>query len=88
MGLLETLSLYMTAVLAIPIALLGVEFLLGGRFITGGGFLAVAAAVVVARQYVPSVLSPVISPVEQAVMKDRSGSETRRQNRGDESDDE
>lgn len=52
MELLDTVTLVGTLVLALPIAMLGVEFaFVDGRLLTGIGFLAVAAALVVGQHY-------------------------------------
>lgn len=55
MGLLDTISLFGAAVLAIPIALLGVEFLVRGRTVAGVGFLALGVALLAGKYYLPGV---------------------------------
>jgi hypothetical protein len=52
MGIIDTISLAGTLVLALPIGMLGVEFLVGGRTAMGVGFVAVAAALVVGQHYI------------------------------------
>lgn len=52
MNLIDTISLAGTLVLALPIAMLGVEFLAGGRTLEGVGFLAVAAGLLVGQHYI------------------------------------
>jgi len=52
-GILELLGLAATVTVALPLALLGVEFLVfGGRPVTGVAFLAIAAGMVALRSYV------------------------------------
>lgn len=50
LGILEMIGLATTLVLAIPISLVGLEFLLGDRPISGLGLLLLAAALVVASR--------------------------------------
>ncbi|QLD85887.1 hypothetical protein HWV23_09165 [Natronomonas halophila] len=52
MGIIDTISLAGTLVLALPIGMLGVEFLVGGRTAMGVGFIAVAAALVIGQHYI------------------------------------
>jgi hypothetical protein len=52
MGIIDTISLAGTLVLALPIGMLGVEFLVGGETAMGVGFVAVAAALVVGQHYI------------------------------------
>ncbi|MFQ3319325.1 MAG: hypothetical protein ACI8UR_001501 [Natronomonas sp.] len=52
MSFIDTLTMFGTAIVVAPIALLGVEFVAGGRLFVGVGFLAVAAALVVAEHYI------------------------------------
>lgn len=51
MGLIDTVALVGTLVLALPIAMLGVEFVVGGRTLEGVGFLVVAVALVGGQHY-------------------------------------
>ncbi|UPV98810.1 hypothetical protein M0R88_09725 [Halorussus gelatinilyticus] len=50
-GILGTLQLAATLVFALPIALLGIQFLLDGKTLLGGGFVAVAVLMVVLEEY-------------------------------------
>jgi hypothetical protein len=52
MGIIDTISLAGTLVLALPIGMLGVEFLVGGRTAMGVGFVAIAAALVIGQHYI------------------------------------
>jgi len=69
MGLLDTLGLFGTAVLAAALDLLGVEFLLTGRPLLGVGFLAIAAALVVGARLKPGI-EDALAPVGGAVVPD------------------
>lgn len=51
-GILGTLGLAATLVFAIPVAMLGVDFLLKGRPALGTGFLFVAALMIAVEEYV------------------------------------
>ncbi|WP_336136481.1 DUF7533 family protein [Natronomonas amylolytica] len=55
MGLIDIISLAGTLVLALPIGMLGVEFLVGGRTAMGVGFIAIAGALVVGQHYIGGV---------------------------------
>ena len=71
MGLLDTAALFGTVALALPIALLGIEFLAGGR-IEGAAFLAVAAGLVVGQHYaLPSIKRRLAGSAVDAVTGDR-----------------
>ncbi|MFC7081439.1 DUF7533 family protein [Halorussus caseinilyticus] len=50
-GIIGTLQLAATLVFALPVGLLGVQFLLDGETILGGGFLVVAVMMVVLEEY-------------------------------------
>jgi hypothetical protein len=51
-GVLDTIGLAATLVFAIPIAVAGADFLRRGELLAGGGLLAVAALMVLIKQYV------------------------------------
>lgn len=68
MNLLDTITLFGTAVLAAPIGLLGIEFLLGGRPIVGGGFLAIAVGLVAGSHFKPSLKGMVADTVVDTVI--------------------
>jgi hypothetical protein len=51
-GIIGTLQLAATLVFAIPVAMLGVDFLLRGRLLAGGGFLLIAVLMVAVEEYV------------------------------------
>ena len=50
-GILGTLQLAATLVFALPVGLLGVQFLMDGKTLLGGGFLGVAVLMVVLEEY-------------------------------------
>ncbi|NEU57906.1 hypothetical protein [Halorussus sp. MSC15.2] len=50
-GILGTLQLAATLVFALPVGLLGVQFLANGQPLLGGGFVAVAVLMVVLEEY-------------------------------------
>ncbi|UPV72767.1 hypothetical protein M0R89_09415 [Halorussus limi] len=50
-GILGTLQLAATLVFALPVGLLGVQFLANGEVLLGGGFVAVAVLMVVLEEY-------------------------------------
>jgi hypothetical protein len=50
-GILDTLQLAATLVFALPVGLLGVQFLLDGDTLLGGGFLGVAVLMVALEEY-------------------------------------
>jgi hypothetical protein len=80
MNLLDTITLFGTAVLAAPIGLLGVEFLLRGRPIVGGGFLAVAVGLVAGSHFKPSLKGMIADTVVDTVVEEPDG-ETRSRDR-------
>ncbi|PSP56334.1 hypothetical protein BRC82_02245 [Halobacteriales archaeon QS_1_67_19] len=51
LGLIGTVQLAATLVFALPVALLGVQFLLDGRTLLGAGFVAVGALMVALEEY-------------------------------------
>jgi len=50
-GILDTLQLAATLVFALPVGLLGVQFLLDGKTLLGGGFLGIAVLMVALEEY-------------------------------------
>ena len=52
MGILDTIGLMATVVLAVPVAFLGADFLLQGELFLGAGFLTVAALMIAVEEYV------------------------------------
>ena len=70
MGLIDTISLYGTAVLAIPIALLGVEFLVRGRTLAGVGFLALGVGLLAGKYYLPGVTDEAAGAASSVVLGD------------------
>jgi hypothetical protein len=50
-GILGTLQLAATLVFALPVGLLGAQFLLDGETLLGGGFLGVAVLMVALEEY-------------------------------------
>lgn len=52
MGILNTLGLVVTLAFALPVALLGIQFLLTGRTVFGVALCVVAVLMVVVKQYV------------------------------------
>lgn len=53
-GILETVGLAATLIFAIPIGLLGLNFLVDGRYLLGIGFVVVAVLMVTLQEYVTS----------------------------------
>jgi hypothetical protein len=51
-GIIELVQLAATLVLAVPVALLGLQFLTRGEVLAGGVFLAIAAGMVLVEKYV------------------------------------
>ena len=76
MGLIDTISLYGTAVLAIPIALLGVEFLVRGRTLAGVGFLALGLGLFAGRYYLPGVTDEAADAASSVVLGDADAEST------------
>lgn len=52
LGILDTIGLMGTVILAAPIALLGLDMFLGGNRLVGGAFLGIAALMVAIEEYV------------------------------------
>ncbi|WP_336001632.1 DUF7533 family protein [Halorientalis halophila] len=52
LGILDTIGLMGTVILAVPVALFGLDMFLGGNRAVGGAFLAIAALMIVAEEYV------------------------------------
>jgi hypothetical protein len=52
LGILDTIGLMGTVVLAAPVALLGLDMFLGGNRLVGGAFLAIAALMIALQEYV------------------------------------
>ena len=63
LGILDLVELAVVVGLAIPIALLGVQFLVEGDALLGGGFLGLGVAMVLVKFYLPS---PTDVPKEMA----------------------
>ena len=70
MGLIDTVSLFGAAVLAIPIALLGVEFLIRGRTVTGVVFLALGVALLAGKYYLPGVTDEAADTASSVLLGD------------------
>ncbi len=72
MDLFDTVTLLGALVLALPIGMLGVEFLVGGRVLEGVGFLGVAAALLLGQHYLgtPSIKKRVAGTVLNRVSGD------------------
>jgi len=66
-GILDTVGLAATLVFAIPVGLLGLNFLVDGRYLLGVGFLAVAALMVALQEYVTSPTDLPAKAAEKAV---------------------
>lgn len=76
MNVIDTVTLAGTLVLALPIGMLGVEFLLTGRPVAGVGFVAVAAALVLGQHYLePDVKSRIAGGIVERVVPDGDGDE-------------
>jgi hypothetical protein len=76
MGLLDTISLFGAAVLAIPIALLGVEFLIRGRTVTGVVFLALGVALLAGKYYLPGVSDKAAETAAGVVLGDAADADS------------
>jgi len=75
MGLIDTISLYGTVVVALPIVLLGVEFLVSGeRQVLGAVFLGLGAALLVGQHYLPDLKGEVLGGVGSVVLGDAADS--------------
>ncbi|AQL43147.1 hypothetical protein BV210_10655 [Halorientalis sp. IM1011] len=52
LGILDTIGLMGTVILAAPVALFGLDMFVSGNRLVGGGFLAIAVLMVAAEEYV------------------------------------
>ncbi|MFB6084813.1 MAG: hypothetical protein ABEJ94_11280 [Halorientalis sp.] len=52
LGILDTIGLMGTVILAAPVALFGLDVFLNGNRLVGGGFLAIAVLMVAIEEYV------------------------------------
>ncbi|PSQ01423.1 hypothetical protein BRC94_04110 [Halobacteriales archaeon QS_5_70_17] len=66
-GIVGTLQLLGTVVLAAPLALLGVQFLLSGRELTGALFVVLAAAMIALEEYLTTPQDVPAKAAERAV---------------------
>jgi hypothetical protein len=66
-GIVGTLQLLGTLVLAAPLALLGVQFLVSGRHLMGGLFVALAVAMVGLEEYLTTPQDVPAKVAERAV---------------------
>lgn len=71
MNVIDTITLAGSLILALPIGMLGVEFLVTGRPVAGVGFVAVAAALVLGQHYLePDVKGRIAGGVVDLVVPD------------------
>lgn len=76
MSIVDTITLAGALVLALPIGMLGVEFLFTGRPVAGVGFVAVAAALVLGQYYLePDVKGRIAGGIVDRVVPDEGGDE-------------
>lgn len=68
-GIVGTIQLAATLVFALPVGLLGVQFLLDGKLLLGAGFVAVAALMVGLEEYLTTPTDVPTSVAEKAVGK-------------------
>ena len=68
-GIMGTISLAATLVFALPVGLLGIQFLLDGKTLVGGGFVAVAVVMVALQEYLTTPTDVPTSVAEKAVGK-------------------
>ncbi|PSQ49788.1 hypothetical protein BRD15_02895 [Halobacteriales archaeon SW_6_65_15] len=68
-GIMGTISLAATLVFALPVGLLGLQFLLDGRVMLGGGFVAVAVLMVALQEYLTTPTDVPTSVAERAIGK-------------------
>jgi hypothetical protein len=68
-GIMGTISLAATLVFALPVGLLGLQFLLDGRVMLGGGFVAVAVLMVALQEYLTTPTDVPTSVGERAIGK-------------------
>lgn len=76
MGLIDTVSLFGAAVLALPIALLGVEFLIRGRTLVGVVFLALGVGLLAGKYYLPGVTDETASAAASIIIGDAAEADT------------
>ena len=68
-GIIGTLQLAATLVFALPVGLLGVQFLLDGRTLFGAGFVAIAALMVALEEYLTTPTDVPAAAAEKVVGK-------------------
>jgi hypothetical protein len=68
-GIIDTIKLAGTLVFALPVGLLGLQFLLDGRTLLGGGFVAIAVLMVALQEYLTTPTDVPTSVAEQAIGK-------------------
>jgi hypothetical protein len=68
-GIIGTIKLAATLVFALPVGLLGLQFLLDGRSILGGGFVAIAVLMVALQEYLTTPTDVPSSMAEKVVGK-------------------
>jgi len=68
-GILGTIKLAATLVFALPVGLLGLQFLLDGRMLAGVGFVVVAVLMVALEEYLTTPTDVPTSIAERAVGK-------------------
>ncbi|WP_115865199.1 DUF7533 family protein [Halorussus litoreus] len=68
-GILGTIQLAATLVFALPVGLLGLQFLLDGRILAGVGFVVVAVLMVALEEYLTTPTDVPTSIAERAVGK-------------------
>lgn len=69
LGIMGTIQLAATLVFALPVGLLGIQFLIDGRTLLGGGFVAVAVLMVALQEYLTTPTDVPTSMAEKAVGK-------------------
>lgn len=76
MNIIDTITLAGTLILALPIGMLGVEFLVTGRPVVGVGFVAVAVALVLGQHYLePDVKGRIAGGIVDRVVPDEEVAE-------------
>ncbi|WP_276300039.1 DUF7533 family protein [Halorussus lipolyticus] len=68
-GILGTIQLAATLIFALPVGLLGVQFLLDGKTLLGGGFVVVAVMMVVLEEYLTTPTDVPGAVAEKTVSK-------------------
>jgi len=68
-GIMGTIQLAATLVFALPVGLLGLQFLLDGRLLSGTGFVAVAVLMVTLEEYLTTPKDVPGAVAEKAVGK-------------------